>query len=108
MSEDSHDDVDGRIFRSAVVPWSLSDRAEVYPGDDTPRMLLPGRAWLELAVLASALAILIPLAAAAGIGAALGARRATNPRWRAALAAACWCGLLGVALRTLLGMAIAP
>jgi len=68
----------------------------------------PGRARLEAAVLLAALAILVPVLAPAGVGAALTARSAGHPRWLAALVAALWCGLLGAALRGAVGMELLP
>jgi hypothetical protein len=50
----------------------------------------------------------VPLAALAGVAAALGARRRGNARWLAAAVAAVWCGLLGALLRGALGVGVVP
>lgn len=70
--------------------------------------LAPGRGFLELSVLLSAAAILVPLCCPGAVVAAVAARRAGNRRWLAAVLAAVWCGLLGIFLRGIVGMGIAP
>ncbi len=76
----------------------ISDRA----------LLLRGRASLEWAVLFAALALLFPEAAVVGMVFAGRARRHGCARWRAALAACIWCGLLGAVIRARLRLGIVP
>ena len=69
---------------------------------------VPGRAALEWAVLCAAAALLFPELAVVSVAFALRSRRQGSSRWAAALAAALWCGLLGVVLRVMLGERIVP
>jgi hypothetical protein len=81
--------------------------SDLPPSDRTTDILLraalPGRAALEGAVLLAAFAILLPACAPGALACALRARRRGHRQWRAAAAAALWCGFLGVALRLALG-----
>jgi|GEM_PF-2934425 len=93
------------LFRAAL-PGRPS--ALLPPPDPGRSVLLfaPGRLALEGAVLLAAAAILVPLCAPGGMACALAARRKGNPRWLAALAAAAWCGVLGVVVRLALGLSV--
>jgi hypothetical protein len=68
----------------------------------------PGRKSLQWSVVCSAFAIIVPALALGGIWFALRCRRANGDRWRAALAAACWCAVLGVAFRHAAGLPAVP
>jgi hypothetical protein len=68
----------------------------------------PGRASLQWSIILSAFTILVPMLAIGAIWFALRCRREKGPRWLAALLAACWCTLLGVAFRLFGGLPIIP
>jgi hypothetical protein len=68
----------------------------------------PGRVPLEGSLLLSAVSILVPVLSPAAAGCAVLARRAENPSWRAALVAALWCGVLGLAVRGFFGAGLLP
>jgi len=104
MSDHCEENPTDAIFRAAI-PGRLSGFSR---RRDTLLWQAPGRAPLEVSVLASAIAILIPICVVVAIPAALVARRAGNGRWLAALLAAIWCGLLGSAVRYLLGVGLIP
>jgi hypothetical protein len=70
----------------------------------TPR----GRASFEWAVLFSAVALVFPISGIAALLFAERSRRNGYDRWRAAMAVAPWCLLLGVVVRLLLHIAIVP
>ena len=102
---DAHEDPGARLFRAALPgrPSGLTP-----PPVGLPAVLAPGRAWLELAIVAAAIAILVPLSGTVALASAVFARRAGNSRSLAAIAAALWCTVLGIGLRGALGMAVAP
>jgi hypothetical protein len=99
------EDLDAAIFRAALACQPCGKAARP---DRAAFLFAPGRASLEGAILLAALAVLFPLASPGGMVLALSARRAGNSRWLAAFAAAVWCGLLGGALRTALGLSLVP
>ena len=68
----------------------------------------PGRPMYECSVGLSAVALLFPAASILAAAMALWARSRGAGRWRAALAAAAWCGLLGAVLRMGLALPVAP
>jgi hypothetical protein len=68
----------------------------------------PGRASFEWAVLFSAIALVFPISGVAALLFADRSRRNGYERWRAAMAVAPWCLLLGVVVRILLHVAIVP
>jgi len=68
----------------------------------------PGRPALEVSVLLSAVAMVVPVAGLGACAFAWQARRRGNGRATLALVAACWCILLGVVLRLALGLAVVP
>lgn len=68
----------------------------------------PGRTALELSVVCSAIALLAPVAALAAGALAVVARRTGSSVWARALAAAIWCGFLGLAIRGALGAGVLP
>ncbi|MHB8467303.1 MAG: hypothetical protein ACYDH6_22195 [Acidimicrobiales bacterium] len=106
MSDRRDEDPGARIVRAAALagrPGDLLTR-----GRPQADLYAPGRGFLEISILLSALAILIPVCAAGAVPAALLARRAGNRRWLAALLAALWCALLGAALRSVLALAVVP
>lgn len=101
---DHDDDPTSVIFRASIPgrPSNLS------ASRDSLVWQAPGRVALELSILLSALAILVPVCALGAIPAALVARRSGNSRWLAALIAGVWCLLLGVVVRGLTGMGLFP
>lgn len=68
----------------------------------------PGRASLQWSIILSAFTILVPMFSIAAIWFALRCRRQKGDRWLAALLAACWCALLGIAFRLFGGLPIIP
>ncbi len=99
------DDPTGRIFRAGLTGASGIPRRDPLPDS---QLFAPGRAWLELSILAAALAIVLPVLSTVALLGALGARARGNRRWLAAALAAIWCGFLGVAVRSHLGMGLVP
>lgn len=104
-ADDRAEDPAARIFRAAIPgrPGNV--------GDGQPRIAVlfaPGRGALEASVILSALTLLVPVCCVGAVGFATVARRAGNRRWLAALVAGVWCGVLGLALRAVLGMGVVP
>ena len=108
MSDLPPPDNDERIFRAAVTNWPSKLSGPYAPAAAAPHIPAPGRGWLELSVLASAIAIIVPISSALALVSAVLARRAASPKWRAAAGAAVWCGLLGLVVRTGLGGGLIP
>lgn len=103
----SDDNLNDRLLRVTLPgrPSFLGRRETKYTAAD---VFAPGRPSLELSVLLSALAIVIPMLS---IGAGLFAVRSSrqgHPRARAALIAAVWCGVLGVIIRLGGGLEVLP
>jgi hypothetical protein len=103
-SPDSDDD-GARIFRASLPGWQSTLRR---PRNGGAALFAPGRGRLELSVMMSAFALVVPLCALPALGCALLARRAGSGRWLAASVAAAWCGLLGLAFRVVAGMGSVP
>jgi hypothetical protein len=105
MSDVGEERPHGWLYRS-MVPGrpATAKRARV----DIAWLWAPGRAALEMAVILSAFAILVPVLAAPAIAFALRARSRGHTRWLAVAGAALWCGLLGIVVRTGLGLGIVP
>ena len=101
---------DGEDLATLLVRASIPGRPSgLHPTSARALSLFaPGRTRLEAAVLFAALAILAPWASVAAVAFALAARRAGNRRWLAALAAAVWCGVLGLAVRVATGLGFFP
>ncbi len=70
--------------------------------------LAPGKACFDWAVLFAALALLFPVSALIGVGLADRSRRKSYSRWKSAMAAAVWCGILGMVLRAMLKLPVVP
>jgi hypothetical protein len=70
--------------------------------------MAPGRRALELSVLCSAIAMLVPVCVLGAVPAALVARRRGNSRALAAVIAGIWCGFLGIVFRQMLGLGVFP
>jgi hypothetical protein len=105
MSEHTHEDQGDRIFRASLSGWQTA----ISRRDDVGSALFaPGRGWLEGSIVLAAFSILVPMLSLLSILCSLGARRAHNSRWLAALIAAIWCGILGVVVRTAMGMGVLP
>ena len=98
----------GRIFRAALPGWNTAISGRNRDAERAAALFAPGRGRLECSILLSALAMLVPVAAVGAVTFAVLARRAGNPRWRAAIAAALWCGLVGITLRSGLGLGMVP
>ena len=106
MSDRHLDEDDGaRLLRASLSGWQtgVSRRAE-----RASPLFDPGRGRLELAVLLSAAAMLVPVAAFPALVAAVSARRAGNPRAVAACLAAIWCGMLGLVVRGVVNIGPIP
>jgi hypothetical protein len=103
MSE-RDEDPDAMIFRAAI-PGRISGSS---PRPAGVPWLAPGRGALEVSVLLSALAILVPVCSLGAVVSAVVSRRSGSPRWLAALIAAIWCGMLGVVVRYVIGIELVP
>ncbi len=71
-------------------------------------LMTPGRSSFDWAVFFAAAALVFPLSGLVAVVFAERSRRRGYARWKAALAVALWCMLLGVVLRGLLNVGVFP
>ena len=105
MSDPSPDDIEHRVFRAMVPGMSAVPRP---PDEAMLDVFAPARGRLEASIALAAFAILVPVCADGSLACAGLARSGGNRRWAAAMAAAGWCGVLGVILRVAIGMQLVP
>jgi hypothetical protein len=89
-----------KLYRRGVMPF--------FGPPDPDVLWAPGRSSLEWSVALSAIAIVAPVCSLGAAGFAIRCRRAGGQRWRAALLAAVWCGLIGIAFRRVGGLGLIP
>jgi len=105
MSDVAEERPHGRLARS-VVPGRPS--APSRPKVDVAWLWAPGRASLEAGVILAAFAIVVPILAVPSVLFALRARYRGHPRWLAVGVAGVWCCLLGLAVRSGMGLGFVP
>jgi hypothetical protein len=102
------DDLGGDLWRAGLPGRPMRTRP---PADDRPlvaRLVQPGRRWFEYSITLSALALVVPILAIGALVTSGVAIKAGCRRGWAALAAAVWCLLLGVAVRNFIGFGVFP